>query len=196
MRRAAARSLLAIMVVTGACAPLGGRGGAAQGRGLRRFYLTKKLFSGDQALTACARGYHMASRFEIADVSVLDYDVHLGLTTDDSGSGPPSGAAAYDSPGPSGWVRTGGASRFSETGAAPGSALVNCAAWSTGSAEALGTVAYLGDRFSAENGGAAPAWSGGPQRCNLAFHVWCVEDDTGRRALPSGERNRHAEPND
>src|SRR5207245_10636606 len=68
--------------------------------GRRRFYLTNESFQGNQAITACASGYHMASRFEILDVSVLQYDTGKGLTTDDSGAGPPSMAASYESPGP------------------------------------------------------------------------------------------------
>ena len=161
---------------------------AVEGR--RRFYLTKASFQGNRALTACAPGYHMASRFEILDVSVLDYDTSMGLTTDDSGSGPPSMAASYESPGPSGWVRTGGASQFTDPTGAAGPASTNCATWSSDSPQAYGTVAYLTDRFTSENNSAAAAWNGRPQRCDVAARVWCVESAATRAALPSARGHR------
>ena len=56
----------------------------------RKFYLTQTGFTGSQALTACANGYHMASLWEILDPSNLRYNTTLGFTTQDSGFGPPS----------------------------------------------------------------------------------------------------------
>src|SRR5437867_5551570 len=159
--------------------------------GRRRFYLTKESFQGNQAITACASGYHMASRFEILDVSGLDYDTGMGLTTDDSGSGPPSAAASYESPGPFGWIRTGGASQFTEPTGPPGSAAVNCATWSSNSAQAYGTVAYLTDRFIAENDSPAAPWNGRPQRCDVSCRVWCVQNvATGPPVFPGLGRRR------
>ena len=171
---------------------------STRGEGLRSFYLTKSSFQGNRALGACAPGYHMASRFEILDVSVLDYDSSIGLTTDDSGSGPPSQAATYDSPGPSGWVRTGGGSRFTDTTAGSGSAATNCAAWSTNSPQAYGTVAYLTDKFSVENSPMTGVWNGGSQPCDRSYHVWCVENYAARGVGASslvrpGRRRRGSE---
>jgi hypothetical protein len=59
----------------------------------RSFYLTQTLFTGAQALTACAKGYHMASLWEIFDVSNLKYNKTLGFsfTFSHSGSGPAGG---------------------------------------------------------------------------------------------------------
>jgi hypothetical protein len=67
----------------------------------RHFYLTSANYSTNQALTACAAGYHMASLWEILNVSklVYDYDHLSAKKLDDSGWGPPSGW--------NGWVRTG-----------------------------------------------------------------------------------------
>src|SRR5438128_6388443 len=122
-----------LVVLVGAAA-LGAAGSAVlhrSGPGAgRRFYLTVETFPGNKVLDACARGYHMASRFELLDVAMLRYDSGVGFTTDDAGSGPPSHAAAYGSQDPSGWVRTGGSSRFTDTADRQGSALTNCAAWS------------------------------------------------------------------
>ncbi len=159
--------------------------------GGRRFYLTKESYRGNQVLGACARGYHTASRFEIWDTSALSYDSTVGLTTDDSGSGPPSEAASMAPPGPAGWVRTGGGSAIADsTGPSSGSAFANCAAWSTSSSQAFGTVAYLTDRFAGSN----DVWDGGSRGCDTAHHVWCVEDadrDAGS-LLPHPHRQRPA----
>src|SRR5438477_282517 len=134
-----------------ACAshPGGGDPGAPI---LRRFYLTKGTFQGNKVLDACERSFHTASRFEIFNISLLQYDSSRGLVTDDSGSGPPGRAASYGSEDATGWVRTGGTSRFMDIGDAIGSALTNCSAWSTNSAQAVGTIAYLSDRFTSDGG--------------------------------------------
>lgn len=70
--------------------------------GPRKFYLTQDGFAGDQALSACAEGYHMASLWEIFNTSDLRYDTTLGFTQEDSGSAPPSNR--------NGWVRMGSSS--------------------------------------------------------------------------------------
>jgi hypothetical protein len=174
-----------------ACSLTGGLG-APRG-GLRRFYLTKGTFQGNQVVGACGRGYHMASRFEILDVSVLDYDSSLGLAADDSGAGPPSAADGYSSPGPVGWVRTGGASKFRDSGSTPGSASANCATWSSNSGDAYGTAASLGDRFTSESNSPAAVWNGGSQKCDRPLHVWCIQDHVTRdddAPRGFGRRNR------
>lgn len=184
-------ALFAVVTWAAACSLVGSSAGrAVQGKGGRSFYLTKETVQGNRALDACARGYHMASRFEIADVTALTYESSIGLTTDDSGAGPPSEAAPYGSPGPSGWVRTGGASRFTDSAHAEGGAFTNCATWSTNSSEAYGTIAYLTDRFTLENGSPAPLWNGGSERCDRAYHVWCIGDPAESGTTRSGERWR------
>jgi hypothetical protein len=163
---------------------------AGQKAGLRRFYLTTGTVQGNKAIDACARGYHMASRFEVSDVTMLGYDSSIGLTTDDSGAGPPSHAAAYGSQDPSGWVRTGGSSRFADATERRGTAVTNCAAWSSNSADAYGTVAYLSDRFTVGDGLAAPLWDGGSERCDALHHVWCIEDRATAEGDTSAEMHR------
>jgi hypothetical protein len=170
------RALLVLALAAAGCS-LTGRSDCP---GPRRFYLTKQTVQGDHALQACGSGYHMASRFEIADVSSVVYDPKHGLTTEDSGSGPPSLAAKYTSDGAKGWIRTGGDARY--TGAAaepPDAATLNCAAWSTSSASALGTVAYLTDAFAADHG-TTVVWGGGPEKCDAYRHVWCIGDYPSR----------------
>lgn len=182
--------VVAMMVAVAACSASSHR---APTGGLRRFYLTTATVPGDKALTACAPGFHMASRFELLDPSVLDYDSTLGFTTADAGSGPPSDTGPYEPPGSMGWVRTGGASKFRDAGAKVGSASTNCGTWSSSSTDASGTVAYLSDRFTGESNTPAAVWSGGSQSCNQGFRVWCVEDRGSRdREMPdSRSRRRH-----
>jgi hypothetical protein len=177
--------VLVVVVALGAagCSALHRSGGPGTGR---RFYLTIETFPGNKVLDACARGYHMASRFELLDIGMLRYDSGVGFTTDDAGSGPPSHAAAYGSQDPSGWVRTGGSSRFTDTADRQGSALTNCAAWSTSSPDAYGTVAYLSDRFTVGDGAAAPVWNGGSERCDVPHHVWCIGDQAVEDGSPQG----------
>jgi hypothetical protein len=168
-----ARGLVVLVALAAGACSLVGRSGCP---GPRRFYLTKETVPGDRALEACASGYHMASRFEIADVASVVYDPKRGLTTDDSGAGPPSMAAKYTSDGAKGWIRTGGDARYSGAAAdPPDAATLNCAAWSTSSASALGTVAYLTDAFAVDHG-TSVVWGGGPEKCDARHHVWCVGD--------------------
>ena len=185
--------LLVIALGAAGCAALA-RSGAGFGPEARprRFYLTKATFQGNKVLDACARGFHMASRFEILDVSTLRYDARIGLTSDDSGSGPPSHAAAYGSQDPSGWVRTGGSSRFTDSTERQGSALTNCASWSTSSPDAYGTVAYLSDRFTLGDGSTTPIWNGRSEPCDVSHHLWCIEDRADRDVGPEG-RMRHGQ---
>jgi len=183
-RRPCLLLLVAVAGMTGCPAHADRSGGDP---GARRFYLTKAMFQGNKVLDACARGYHTASRFEILDVSLLRYDSELGVTSDDSGTGPPGHASAYGAEDPTGWIRTGGSSRFTDTGGA-GSALTNCSAWTTTSPDAYGTVAYLGDRFTSDGASPAPLWNGGPERCSVAHHVWCIEDFPAAAGAAEPER--------
>jgi hypothetical protein len=186
IRRLAAVALL----VTAACGLRGASGTPRR----RAFYLTTATVQGNQALSACRRGFHMASRFELVDLGLLDYASDLGLTTDDAGYGPPSVAAAYGTPGAIGWVRTGGGSQFTDAAGAPGSAFTNCALWSTNAHQAAGTVAWLTDRFTTPDGGVVPAWTGGSRPCDEAYHVWCVEHRVMRREDERDRRRREAGP--
>ena len=133
----------------------------------RKFYVTRNTFTGSQATTACATGYHMASLWEIFDVTNLRYETTLGITADDSGFGPPSVDDGF------GWIRTGGQSR---SNLIPGSA--NCFAWMSDSDSDLGTSIGLnldwGNQFS-DNAIVNP-WQATFRQCNVATPVWCVQD--------------------
>jgi hypothetical protein len=72
------------------------------------------FFDGNETLTACAKGYHMASIWEILDTSNLSYNTDLGVIVDDSGSGPPNAIE--------GWIRTGDVTSDHFT---------NCKAWTS-----------------------------------------------------------------
>jgi hypothetical protein len=133
----------------------------------RAFYLTQGTFDGSQALTACAAGYHMASLWEIHEPSNLRYDTTLGLTEDDSGSGPPQGHY--------GWARTGRSA--SSSGQFPG--VGNCNAWSSNASTDFGSAVVLSADWNGIANPSSPIspWQAQPFDCGTnAARVWCVQD--------------------
>lgn len=130
-----------------------------------RFYLTDANHPPDEALTACASGYHMASLWEILDVSNLSYaydhpDAHIKA---DSGNGPPSGW--------NGWVRTGGSASTSST-AGTG----NCNNWTSASSGASAASIRLATNWETAPGDIS-TWDATSFTCNFVGPVWCVEDN-------------------
>lgn len=130
---------------------------------LRKFYLTQTSHSGSQALTACAAGYHMASLWEIFDTSNLKYDTALGLTTADSGFGPPHVA---------GWIRTGNVT--AETGNVLG--IGNCNAWTSASFDHFGTEVRLPVFWNFTPATDISPWDANSIHCSAPISVWCVQD--------------------
>jgi hypothetical protein len=186
--RAAASGLVIVLALGAAACGLGGPS-ASSCPGPRQFYLSKARVQGNQVLSTCAAGFHMASRFEIASLSGVVYDAKRGTSSDDSGSGPPSAAATYSSTGPSGWIRTGGDARYTKSNDPSGAATANCAVWTSNSHDAYGTIAFLKDRFAIDNG--APAfWDGHDERCDVPHSVWCVGDFPATFAAPEEPRER------
>jgi len=137
---------------------------AAGTTGLRRFYLTKSNFYPDQALTACAGGYHMASLWEILEPSNLEYDTTLGKTTADSGQGPPIGDDTV------GWVRTGYITYDDST-----AGQANCNVWSTRDHDSRGTVVNLVLQWTSGTED-VHVWDVDWLECDYAVPAWCVED--------------------
>jgi hypothetical protein len=130
------------------------------------FYLTVAKYYGDEPLTACAPGYHMASLWEIADPSNLRYDTTLGVTSADSGSGPPTGPPQEYV----GWVRTGYHSP--DVSAYPG--LANCNAWTSSNGVHNGTAVGLPYNWQTSVGDVGP-WTAGITSCGgTQWRVWCV----------------------
>ena len=160
-------SLVIAAVVTGGVAPHLVAGQAprpvAGAPAPRHFYLTPARQSGGAALTACARGFHMASVWEIIDPSNLKYDTTKGFSQDDSGSGPPTLAG--------GWVRTGG--EANETGV-PGTS--NCNAWTSNNPFGEGTVMALPPIWTATDLSVINPWFAGGEICAEPTRVWCVQD--------------------
>ena len=157
------RAALAIQATAGLFMVLATTIGAphpAEARG-KSFYLTPGSYEGDAALKACASGFHMASLWEIRDTSTLQYNVRLGLTRGDSGSGPPTGEW--------GWIRTGsGSSTYGNLG------VPNCAAWTTNQGDPhYGTLASLSEEWDVPSSPIVP-WMAAQISCDHAVHVWCV----------------------
>jgi hypothetical protein len=141
---------------------------------LRKFYLTKSKVTGSGALSACSAGYHMASFWEIMDVTNLQYDTSLGYTSDDSGSGPPTTGA-------DGWIRT-GAMSFTK-GLNIG--MANCSAWTSASDNDNGSVVGLNagwvSGIATNAVKIAPWWiaeldNGFPPLCSVPHRVWCAQN--------------------
>jgi hypothetical protein len=132
--------------------------------GMRQYYLTKDLYSGQGALNACASGYHFASIWEILDTSNLQYDSVLGKYRTDDGFGPPSMLQ--------GWVRTGWNAQATNY---PGAA--NCNAWTSSSSSDYGTVVNLDYDWDSYRG-TVGVWMVGTSACGGLGenYVWCVED--------------------
>jgi hypothetical protein len=135
--------------------------GLCSRRGLRRFYLTQGTADGSQASTMCSAGFHMASRFELADPSALEYDTVQGMAATDGSPGPPT------TPG-IGWART-ATTLFPDT-----LGWSNCTNWSTTSG--TGTVLVLSAIWGAANNGQYSPWNVGSHSCVNANPVWCIED--------------------
>ena len=125
-----------------------------------QYYLTSGAYRGDQVLSACAPGYHMASLWEIVDTSNLRYNSTLGSTRLDSGHGPPTAAR--------GWVRTGSSSDSTGT---PG--FSNCHAWTSGAHEDFGSRVYLPNDWTAGDQDFL-GWAVEAARCEATLPVWCV----------------------
>jgi hypothetical protein len=134
----------------------------------RHYYLTKAAFNGNQALTACASGYHFASFAELRDPTVLTYNKTLGRSAADDGAGPPVGVY--------GWVRSGYASNSTPTD--PGTP-TNCNLWTSGAANDDGEIGvyYLLVSTSTLAPGVVfdnNATCDNSQGLNIG--VWCVEN--------------------
>jgi len=138
---------------------------AAQGFvALRSFYLTDNNYPADEALSVCTDGYHMASLWELLDVSGLAYaydhpDAH---TKSDSGQGPPS--HWY------GRVRTG----WSSSGA-DAAGIGNCRSWTSTESGDRGAIARLTYDWTAAGTAVGP-WETDAFTCGSVAPVWCVQD--------------------
>jgi hypothetical protein len=135
---------------------------APAGAGAKRYFLTTGSFAGNAALTACGKGFHMASLWEILDPTVLRYDAKRGDTREDSGSGP---AAELG-----GWVRTGTASSASAN-----AGVGNCNAWTSNSAADQGTAVELNGTWTDPAAFSSP-WIAFSATCDSTIPVWCKQN--------------------
>ena len=141
--------------------------GSCTTHGQRRYYLSTTTTDGAGALTGCATGFHMASLWEVYNLSLLRYDTTLGATRADSGSGPPTAME--------GWMRTGSTSSTLSSGV-PGAD--NCTSWTSASASREGTWMSLTGAWSGTFSlptNVSP-WEGQTSTCDTLKAVWCVEN--------------------
>lgn len=129
----------------------------------KKYYLTPEdTFQGNAVLTACQPGYHMASIYELLDLGSLKYETKLGLTRDDSGSGPPAERG--------GWIRTGERSSNADD---PGRG--NCNAWTSNASTDYGTVVELESDLGVPVDVYTP-FDGSTLPCDSSFRVWCKQN--------------------
>jgi hypothetical protein len=130
----------------------------------RGYYQTSATFAGNQALTACTTGYHMATLAEIFDTTVLRYakEIPGAAQSADSGNGPRYSVT--------GWVRTGVGSQVNnQIGAA------NCQVWTSNISTHFGTAVGLNPDWLGAITNISP-WTGVTFTCNTLKPVWCVQD--------------------
>lgn len=130
----------------------------------RKYYQTSATFAANQALTACAAGYHMANFAEIFNTSSLEYATSQpgAALGQDSGSGPPFSIT--------GWVRTGvGSGINNQVGGG------NCLSWTTNLSTSHGTTVALNPDWLGAATNMSP-WGGLPSTCNSSRRVWCIEN--------------------
>jgi hypothetical protein len=140
--------------------------------GVRQYYLSRTLAQANEARFVCAEGYHFASIWEIADPSTLKYNTSLGVSSPDSGDGPPTAISFMGNPLTTrGWVRTGFS--YSVSGS-PGQA--NCANWVSNYSFHWGTTANLPSNWTG-GGQDIGAWNVGVSTCETNLWVWCVQDN-------------------
>src|SRR5262249_46077726 len=119
---------------------------------------------GSHALQACFFGFHMASLWEIFNLTTLDYGFPgLDFRQDDSGFGPPTLVQ--------GWIRTG----YFSAGNSAVAGLDNCFAWTSNSASNNGPAAQLPTIWSAPSTIISP-WQASFVPCSIPRPVWCVEN--------------------
>jgi hypothetical protein len=126
--------------------------------GRHRYFLSTSPVPGNQALTQCGTGFHMASLSELHADATLAYDDASAPRTGLDGKGPPT--QLY------GWVRTLAPSAVDPvTG--------NCALWTSMEVLQYGRMIRWGD--AATSSPLAP-WIAQASGCDAPHFVWCVED--------------------
>jgi hypothetical protein len=132
------------------------------GAGAKKYFLTPDSFPANAALDACGKGYHMATLWEILDVTQLKYESKRGQTRADSGSGP--AAELF------GWIRTGGSANTSSN---PG--VANCNAWTSNLVADYGTMVELNGGWDDPAFSASP-WNPVATTCDGTAPVWCKQN--------------------
>jgi len=133
---------------------------ASKKKNPKKYYLSQSGFTGSQASTACEKGFHMATLWEIYNTSSLQYDVDLGVVHGNSAFGPPVGF---------GWIRTGNSPN--NTANIPG--LDDCLSWTVN--DGKGTTVSLAGHWNTTSSVISP-WVTILITCDSSVSVWCVQD--------------------
>jgi hypothetical protein len=158
-----------MVLLVAVCAALQGAKAQAQkvADTRRAFYVTKTEVLPTQAPLACTSGFHMASVFEILDVSNLRYDTTFGQTASDSGQGPVTFVF--------GWVRT-GTSAYKDLPPGGQVGYQNCWGWTSVNPADYGTTVRLPGYWNTPTVTSIQPWQPMAFACSQKKRVWCVED--------------------
>jgi hypothetical protein len=139
----------------------------------RHFYVSMTNVSGDDAINSCADGYHLASVWEILDVTDLVYasDHAAAKLLTDQGSGPAAGWW--------GWARTGGAASVANV-----AGRANCNAWASSTSGEYGTLVRLNPDWT-DSATTISSWEAQTWSCAGTAPVWCVSDPVFGVWLPT-----------
>jgi hypothetical protein len=130
----------------------------------RQYFITLTNVNGAAADTTCPAGYHMASLFEMGDVTDLVYasDHAAAKLLTDQGSGPAAGWW--------GWARTGGAASVASV-----AGRANCNAWASSTSGEYGTLVRLNPEW-VDSATTISPWEAQTWSCAGTAPVWCMED--------------------
>ena len=137
----------------------------------KMYYITAGFFTGDDAITACDPGFHMANLSEIQDPSNLQYAPRVIPAYDPA-------QASGQFPDHTGWVRT---EADSLTGL-----VYNCDVWRSSSDQQSGKTmtrrSLRGEKGRSLYESDPAAWWQATHiaTCSIPEHVWCFEDQEYR----------------
>jgi hypothetical protein len=162
MKRVAPGLVLAVLTLSagllGTWASVGGvaiaGGTSTPPSHVRTYYLTKGRFTGDQVLEACARGYHLASMYELENSGALAYNPKLGVRFEPYQWGPPFADELEEE---HGWFDNGERAGRGE----------NCNGWQP---DPLCTGCYRGGTFGFKTG------RRNADCLSESWRVWCISN--------------------
>lgn len=116
----------------------------------KTYYLSSSTYTGSAARTACVRGFHMASLFELSSLGALTYLTRAPSFTSyaDQGQGPPNDVW--------GWIHAG--------------SQVDCSNYYNGGIAEIVLPSSLPNEYT------TTTWDLNFDSCTAQYRVWCVSN--------------------